>query len=181
MRTAYRRSWVSTCTLCAVVSCSSIGETQVGTQPSARRVEPGVTALGAIVGVWQSDVVDGRSARSSCVWTPQRAAVLCEQTISAPAGERHALNLFTYDAATQKYFLYVVAQLGSASAPVSLSIQGTQWIYGGNAAAAGERRVRTINDFSNRDSYAWRTESSVDGEHWTTVTGGQARRVSDPR
>jgi hypothetical protein len=64
-------------------------------QTPPERPRTGVEALAAIVGTWQSDVVDGRSALSNCVWTPQHAAVLCEQTITSQAGVRHALNLFT--------------------------------------------------------------------------------------
>jgi hypothetical protein len=137
-----------------------------------------VDGLGAIVGRWQSDVVDGRSVLSDCVWTPQRAAVLCEQTITASSGVRHVLNLFTFDAATSHYFLYVVPNPGASSAPVSIAIQGARWFYGGGLVAAGQRRVRTINDFSERDSYDWWTESSDDGEHWTRVTGGRSTRVT---
>lgn len=138
----------------------------------------GVEALGPIVGIWQSDVVDGRSALSNCDWTPQRSGVLCEQNITEPKGKHRALNLFTFDPAAGKYFLYVIGQPGNGVAPVQLVIQGTRWIYGGGPVAAGQRRIRTINDFSKRDSYAWWTESSEDGEHWTRVTGGRATRVS---
>jgi hypothetical protein len=137
-----------------------------------------VEALGAIVGTWQSDVVDGRSALSTCVWTPQHSAVLCEQTITSSSGQRHALNLYTFEPAGPKYFLYVVPQPGNPSAPVPIEIQGPRWTYGGTAAAPGERRARTINDFSDRDSYSWWTETSTDGEHWTRVTGGRATRVA---
>jgi hypothetical protein len=137
----------------------------------------GVEALAAIVGTWQSDVVDGRSALSDCVWTPQHAAVLCDQTITAPAGMRHALNLFTFDPASSKYFLYVVQPPGSVTTPVTIAIEGTRWIYGGEAAAAGQRRFRTINDFADRNSYTWWTESSDDGEHWMRITGGRSTRA----
>jgi hypothetical protein len=152
---------------------------------SARRTtqsEPqrtGVEALGAIVGTWQSDVVQGRSARSSCVWTPEHTAVLCEQAITSQSDVRHALNLFTFDSATARYYLYVVQQPGKPAVAVAITIEGTRWIYGGEATAAGQQRFRTINDFSESDSYTWWTESSADGEHWTRLTGGRSVRAQN--
>jgi hypothetical protein len=140
----------------------------------------GLQALNAIVGTWQSDVVDGRSALSSCAWTPQHTAVLCEQTITAPDDVHRALNFFTFDPASSKYFLYVVAQPGNSAAQVPIVIDGARWIYGGGAPASGQRRFRTINDFSERDSYTWWTESSDDGERWTRVTGGRNTRTRTP-
>ncbi len=146
---------------------------QKGPQPT------GVEGLAPIVGTWQSDVVDGRSALSSCVWTPQRTAVLCEQTITSQSNVRHALNLFTFDPGASRYYLYVVPQAGKPVATVTIAIEGTRWIYGGEPAAGAQRRFRTINDFSTPDSYSWWTESSDDGEHWTRVTGGRSVRVQD--
>jgi len=149
--------------------------------PSQANPPASTEALNAIVGTWQSDVVDGRSARSDCVWTPQHTAVLCEQTITAPSGVRHAHNLFTFEPTTAKYFLYVVQQPGTAAPPVPFAIQGPRWIYGGGSLQPGQRQVRTINDFSAPDAYTWWTESSDDGEHWTKQTGGRSSRVSRPR
>ena len=160
-------------TIVAVASLFLLGISQSAvTSESA-----GIDALGAIVGTWQSDVVDGRSARSWCAWTPQRLAVLCEQTIKAPDGEHRVLNLFTYDSSSHKYFLYVEQQAGITLAPVPIAIEGRRWVYGGAAAPAGQRRFRTINDFSERDVYTWTTESSEDGVQWTRVTGGHSTRV----
>ncbi len=158
----------------AVSVCAS---PRMATQADRPRI--GVEALAAIVGTWQSDVVEGRSALSSCVWTPQRTAVLCEQTITSQSDVRHALNLFTFDPATSRYYLYAVPQPGKPAVTAPITIEGTRWIYGGEPAAAGQRRFRTINDFSQPDSYAWWTESSDDGEHWTRVTGGRSVRVHD--
>ncbi len=145
----------------------------------AERQGTGVEALAAIVGTWQSDVVEERSALSSCVWTPQHTAVLCEQTITRQSDVRHALNLFTFDPATSRYYLYAVPQPGKPAVTAPIAIDGTRWIYGGEPADAGKRRFRTISDFSQPDSYAWWTESSDDGEHWTRVTGGRSVRVQD--
>ena len=146
-------------------------------QTTHERQGAGVEDLAAIIGTWQSDVVDGRSAVSSCVWTPQRTAVLCEQTITSQSGVRHALNLFTFDPAQPAYYLYVVPQPGQPAVAVPIAIEGTRWIYGGAPTAAGQRRYRTINDFSKPDSYDWWTESSDDGAHWTRVAGGRSVRV----
>ena len=170
------RSW-ALCLLflrSAVFVCAS---PHVATQ--AERQPTGAEALAAIVGTWQSDVVEGRSALSSCVWTPQRTAVLCEQTIRSKSEVRHALNLFTFDPTTSRYYLYVVPQPGKPVATVTIAIEGTRWIYGGEPAAGAQRRFRTINDFSKPDSYTWWTESSDDGEHWTRVTGGRSVRVQE--
>ena len=139
---------------------------------------PTVDALDAIVGKWQGDVVNGRSTRSDCVWTPLRTAVLCEQTITTSDGVQHALNLFTFEPATSRYFLYVVSKPGNPPNTATIAIDGKRWTYGGGPAPAGQRRTRTINDFSARDSYDWWTETSDDGEHWTRVMGGRSTRVT---
>jgi len=134
-------------------------------------------ALADIVGVWQSDTTNGISARSSCAWTPQHGAVVCEQTITAPEGERHALSLFTYDAADGKFVFYTVGQPGDAIGPVPLAIDRHIWIYGGRTRDNSGKFFRTVNDFTASDSYSWRSESSTDGEHWTPGIGGKSTRV----
>lgn len=152
-----------------------------GRQASAASLQPGVEALGAIVGTWRSDTVNGRSALSSCQWTPQHLAVLCDQTITSGADVRHALNVFTVDSATSRYFLYVIAQPGMPATATTIAIEGSRWTYGGGPTVAGQRRTRTINDFSQNDSYTWWTESSDDGEHWTRIAGGRSVRVRPAR
>ncbi len=158
---------------CASISASA----QSAMQAPSAHPPMGAEALGAIVGEWQSDVVEGRSARSSCIWTPQHTAVLCEQTIIAPDGEHHALDLYTFDPRSGKYFFYLVQQPGNFAQPVPLRIDGAIWTYGGTNAATDGRRFRTINDFSGKDTYSWRLETSTDGEHWTTTRGGHSERV----
>jgi len=54
---------------------------------------------------------------------------------------------------------------------------GAVWTYGGLSAGPGGRWFRTINDFSKRDEYSWRLETSDDGKSWRTANGGQSRRV----
>jgi hypothetical protein len=137
----------------------------------------GVEALGDVVGVWQSDTTGGTSALSSCAWTPQRGGVVCEQTITTPAGVRHALSLYTFDAASGKFTFYGLGQAGDVMRPVPLSIADHIWIYGGQAREQSGNWSRTVNDFTAKDSYSWRLESSVDGERWTAGLHGSSRRV----
>ena len=137
----------------------------------------GADALGALVGVWQSDTTNGNSALSSCAWTPQRGAVLCEQTITTPGGERHALNLFTFNTGTGSYSFYILGQPGDPMRPVALTIKGKIWIYGGQSPDPDGRTNRTVNDFSAGSSYTWRQESSSNGAQWTGGAHGQSRRV----
>ncbi len=136
-----------------------------------------VDALGDIVGAWQSDTTNGTSALSTCAWTPQHGAVLCEQTITTPAGPRHALNLFTFDATTGKFTFYALGQPGDAMRPVPLAIDRHIWIYGGRARDGNGNWSRTVNDFTAKGSYTWRLESSTDGERWTPGMHGMSRRV----
>ena len=138
---------------------------------------PDVGLLGDIVGVWQSDTTNGASALSSCAWTPQHGAVLCEQTISTPAGIRHALNLFTFEPVAGRFVFYVLGQPGDAMRPVPLAIDRHMWTYGGKTRDANGTFSRTVNDFTAKDSYTWRLESSTDGEHWTSGIHGMSRRV----
>jgi len=144
---------------------------------SAQATRASAQALAVIVGVWQSDTTNGTSARSSCEWTPQHGAVLCEQTITTPEAVRHALSLFTFDAGAGKFVFYTLGQPGDAMRPVPLAIDRHIWIYGGQAPDNGGRFSRTVNDFTASDSYSWRLESSTDGEHWTPGIGGRSTRV----
>ena len=137
---------------------------------------PDVELLGDIVGVWQSDTTSGMSAVSSCAWTPQHGGVLCEQTIATPNGKRHALNLFTFDPNAKKFFFYVLGQPGAGMQAVPLSIDRHVWTYGGQARDANGQFSRTVNDFTAKDSYSWRVETSRDGEHWTAGAHGLSRR-----
>lgn len=138
----------------------------------------GVAALAAIVGIWQSDTSNGISARSDCGWTPQRGGVLCEQNITMPDGPHHALNLFTFDAASGKYELYVVNRPGDAAYHVPFTIDGPIWTYGGDGTDADGTAHRTVNDFSGSGaSYRWRQESRVKGGDWLPGAGGRSTRI----
>ena len=136
----------------------------------------GVEALGAIVGVWQSDVTGGVSALSSCAWTPQHSAVVCDQTVMTPEGVQHATNLYEYDPATDRYAYYGVTHVGDTLSPVPLTIAGPIWTYGGQTAGPDGVTYRTINDFSGGSFYTWRRESSRDGKTWTVVAQGRSEK-----
>ena len=138
----------------------------------------GADALAPIVGTWQSNVTNGRSARSSCAWTPVHTAVVCDQTITSPDGEQHATDLFTFDAATRKYVFYLLMHPGDAMQPVPLKIEGQQWIYGGDKPGPDGVTYRTVNDFAEApDAYSWTRQSSTDGRTWKTIAGGRSTRV----
>jgi hypothetical protein len=137
----------------------------------------GAEPLGAIVGVWQSDATQGVSAKSSCDWTPQGNGVICDQTITTVAGVQHAMNFFTRNQKTGSFVFYVVPNPGDTLAPVPLIINGAIWTYGGLSAGPGGRWFRTINDFSKRDEYNWRLETSDDGKSWRTTNGGRSQRI----
>jgi len=142
----------------------------------AQKPTPVAEPLGAIVGVWQSDATQGVSAKSSCDWTPQGNGVICDQTITTVAGVQHAMNFFTRTK-TGSFVFYVVPNTGDTLAPVPLSINGAIWTYGGLSAGPNGRWFRTINDFSKRDEYSWRLETSDDGKSWRTANGGRSQRV----
>ena len=144
---------------------------------SAQPPTKGADALRAIVGVWQSDTTGGMSALSNCVWTPAHGAVLCDQTISTPKGDQHALNLFTFDAAGGSYVLYGLQHPGDPMRLTPLAIKGSIWIYGGTSADSDGITYRTVNDFSAPDRYSWWQESSKNGEQWTKGVHGQVKRV----
>jgi hypothetical protein len=140
---------------------------------------PGVESLAAIVGVWQSDtdVASGTSAVSRCAWTPSRFGVLCDQTVSTPAGTQHALSLYTFGGAQGKFVFYGLGHPGDQMSPVSLTIEGNVWTYGGLAPGPDGRTSRTINDFSAKRSYTWRQESSSNGKDWTVGAQGRSKRL----
>lgn len=141
---------------------------------------PGTDALADIVGTWQSDTTNGTSALSACAWTPQRAGVLCDQTITMPNGEQHATDLYVFDRTTGKFVFYVLGKPGDAMNPVPLSIEHHVWTYGGQQRNANGAYTRTVNDFTQSGLYRWRIESSADGVHWTDGLHGLSRRVTSP-
>lgn len=137
----------------------------------------GVDALGAIVGVWQSDVTNGVSSKSSCAWTPQHNAVVCDQAVTTPQGEQHTTNIYAFDPTANQYVFYSVNKPGDTLRPVALSISGSIWIYGGQTPDADGVTYRTVNDFTAGSSYTWRRESSRDGKTWTIVAQGRSERL----
>jgi len=138
---------------------------------------PGAEPLGAIVGVWQSDATQGISARSTCDWSPQGTAVICDQAITTVAGVQHVLNFFTHNSKTGAFVFYIVPNPGDTLTPVPLGINGLIWTYGGLSPAPNGKWFRTINDFSKKDEYSWRLETSDDGTSWRTANGGRSQRV----
>lgn len=144
------------------------------TSPTTRA--PDRAALDDIVGTWLSDTTDGIWARSSCAPSPQSAAVVCEQTIMTPAGVRHAVNLFLVDSAAGRYVYYGVTEPGKTIQPTRLVIENHVWTYGGDQKAPDGIYYRTVNDFTARDSYTWRLETSRDGARWTAGRHGRSVR-----
>ncbi len=133
--------------------------------------------LHSIVGEWQSDTTSGISARSSCGWSPQHGGVLCEQRITTPGSSSRALDLFVPDTTNGAFVLYVVSHPGSELAPVPFTIRGHEWVYGGTKADPDGVYYRTVNDFSNIDSYDWRQETSKNGKDWTVGIHGHVRLI----
>jgi hypothetical protein len=148
-----------------------------GPLSGTHHLDPDVEALAAIVGVWQSDTVGGVSALSNCAWTPEHGGVVCEQVITGPTGARHALNLYTFDAAEKRYVFYGLPRPGEPMTPVPLGIEGHIWTYSGKGPEAGGPMNRTINDFSTPGVYSWRQETSQDGKEWAVGRRGQSKRV----
>jgi hypothetical protein len=144
--------------------------------PSAVVAQRSPSRLAPIVGTWQSDTVNGISARSECTLSADGSAVLCDQLVSTPTGIHHVLDLFTADSAPGRAVLYVVNQPGDTLRPLPITIAGPIWTYGGTAPAKDGTWWRTINDFSATDSYTWRAEKSTDGKVWATVMGGRSVR-----
>ena len=115
-------------------------------RPAARHPGQDVEALGAIVGVWQSDTVGGVSALSNCAWTPEHGGVVCEQIITGLAGgARHALNLYTFDA-TDGSPLTTTAPIDGASIGIAhAAAQGDQILYGFNRGGYRLRAMRVAH------------------------------------
>lgn len=134
--------------------------------------------LSAIIGVWQSDTTAGVSALSACAWTPNGLAVVCDQRVTLADGtERRVTNLFARDSIARAYVFYGMPTPGQSLSPVPLRIANHVWVYGGVGRDARGVLHRTVNDFTARDAYTWRAESSTDGTHWTVVAHGRSTRV----
>lgn len=155
-----------------------LGAVLIGEPLWAQDVARASRQLEDIIGTWHSDTVGGVSAVSVCGWSPQGRSVICEQTITTPAGVRSALNVFSVDSARQRFVYYGIARPGAEVRPTPLTIADHLWIYGGGL---GEDSLyhRTVNDFSGGGGfYVWRQESSRDGVHWTTQRQGAVKRAS---
>ena len=148
--------------LAAIGICGSLAATPLAAQQAASSATES-RALAPIVGVWQSDVVDGHAARSNCAWSPDGAAVICEQAITSPQGIQHALNFFTRDPRGGRFVFYVLNDPGDTIRPVPLSIDGAVWTYGGGVPGPDGKTWRTINDFSKPGAYTWKAQMSADG------------------
>ena len=143
--------------------------------PGRRESQP----LSAIVGVWQSNAVNGVSARSNCAWSPDGAAVICEQAVTTPQGVQHALNFFMPDPRSGGFAFYVLNNPGDTIRPVPLTIDGAVWTYGGQHADPNGQTWRTINDFSKPGEYTWKAQVSADGKIWKTNAEGRSERVTN--
>ena len=161
----------------AALACAALGGALLAHADEHPGPPQGTAALGALAGTWQSDTVNGVSARSQCDWTAAHGALACEQTVTTPQGRRHALDLFAFDSASGKYVFYLLLAPGDTMRPTPLGISGPIWTYGGTAPGKDGKWYRTINDFTATSAYTWRQESSADGVHWTVGQGGRSTRV----
>ena len=154
--------------LCLLVALSPVG----------LRAQSHAELLADIVGTWQSDTVGGTSARSVCDWSPLKGGVICEQTITGPAGRvTHTLNVFLPDSADHLFMYYGIVAPGEDVPATALDIHGHVWVYGGRRRGPDSLYHRTVNDFTAHDgSYVWRQESSADGVQWTVQRKGRAVR-----
>lgn len=160
-----------------IASPSHVSIRAVGTREHGELT--GSRALGAIVGEWQSDTVDGVSARTKCAWSPYHAGVVCEQHLQSPNGASTALDLFTADSATAggRFTLYVLQKSGEPMTAVPFVIEESRWIYGGASASGDGRYYRTVNEFRHENSYTWRQEVSSDGKTWSEGIHGRNVRI----
>lgn len=133
-------------------------------------------ALRDIIGTWQSDTVNGTSARSACAASPDGDSVICDQVITSPGAVLHAMSFFVPDTAGAFVF-YNLPAPGATMRPVRLAVAGHVWTYGGTERSGDGRYYRTLNIFGAGSSYTWRQESSADGVTWLPGVEGRSRRV----
>lgn len=145
---------------------------------TAGQVEAGVDGLAAIIGTWKGTGATGAMVLSTCAWTPQHVAVVCDQTISPADGERHVTNVYAFNAVDKRYVFYSLGKPGEPIQAVPLTIAGHVWTYGGARPPDGGLIYRTINDFEKASSYTWKIQSSRDGAAWTTIVEGTSTRAS---
>jgi hypothetical protein len=122
--------------------------------------------------VWQSDATQGVSAKSSCIGRARQ--VICVRRSTVAGVQRDEL---LHEIRKPVVRFYVVPNPGDTLTPLPLTISGATWTYGGVSPGPSGRWFRTINDFSKRDEYSWRLETSDDGKSWRTANGGRSQRV----
>ena len=146
----------------------------------------GLAELDRLTGTWDGTgtFVDGpyskagtARATTTCAWSDDRIFLICQQSVMLDGKPDHDVAIYTYDAATGKYHFY---SIGVARAnTTTLTVSGNTITYS-DSFTDGSKHVltRTLNVWDAPQSYAWRSEYSLDGgTHWLPMGSGRSTRV----
>ncbi len=146
----------------------------------------GVAELDRLAGTWDGtgSFVDGpyskaatARAMTACAWSGDRAFLICQQSVMLGGKHESDVAIYTYDDATGKYHFYSIGVARANS--TAMAVSGTTIAYN-DSFTDGAKHVltRTLNVWDAPDSYAWRTEYSLDaGAHWILMGSGRSTRI----
>jgi hypothetical protein len=120
------------------------------------------------------------SAVTTCVWSPDRIFVICDQDINFGGTPMRDLSIYTFAPKTNKFYFYGVSLGQEKPRNTSLDIgeNGDRWVYSSTNDIKGKSiQFRTVNQFHGMDTVEWRSEFSADGgKTWTKTAEGKETR-----
>lgn len=149
----------------------------------------GAAALGMFVGSWQGrgtfTAPDAKKpthvqGANDCRWSSaEHVFLICDGVahIEGVAVPQYQLSIYTYDAASGKYRFAGVTTNQEVASP-DFSLKGNTWVYSGSFTdKAGKKHwFRTLNIFDAPTHYRYESQTSDDGQHWTTTGSGTNTR-----
>ncbi len=116
------------------------------------------------------------TSKADCKWSPQRAYLVCEQTIHDSHGVHTQLTTFTPNDNGKDYTFYTLLGDGKKAYTGSLKIDGDVWTYGPAEDAKDQYPLfRTTNTFTNEMEVSV-TEFTEDGKTWTKMLEGNLKK-----
>jgi hypothetical protein len=144
---------------------------------------PGLKKLDVFVGIWKAENKPGSGAQTtavtSCRWSENGRFLICDQMVSEATGVSNDLSIYSYDSASNSYFLSLVGIAKTDAYSIPITVRGDTLIYLGSYMDNGQKILnRTLNIFKDPNFYIFISQDSKDGLTWTTTLEGSSRKKS---
>ncbi|HSS44802.1 MAG TPA: FG-GAP-like repeat-containing protein, partial [Thermoanaerobaculia bacterium] len=146
--------------------------------------------LSYFVGTWRSsgDVKENpmmpagkMTSTDSCDWFHGGFFVVCHSTGTSPMGASHGLYILGYSTEKKAYTYYGVDSMGYAGQSNG-TVDGSSWTYMGEEKM-GEKIIHgrySMTELSPT-SYAFKYETSEDGQKWSLMMEGKSTKAEAPK